>query len=92
MATYLNGQELWDSVVAVVPGYSTRGQTEVLDWEKKNAMALHAIQVSCTQEAFVVIKDITSAEAAWAALFKTFRWEPEDTERQSPYELKSFGN
>ena len=92
MKTYLYGQQLWGFVEADVPDFSTLGQTEVLDWYKKNAMALHAIQVSCTQEAFVVIKDITSAEAAWAALFKTFRWEPEDTERQSPYELKSFGN
>ena len=80
MKTYLYGQQLWGFVESDVPAdFSTLGQTEVLDWYKKNALALHAIQISCTHEAFVVIKGITSAKAAWAALDNSFRWKPSDT-------------
>ena len=38
------------------------------DWSKKNAMALHVIQISCSQRICHVISLITSAKIAWKTL------------------------
>ena len=38
------------------------------DWSKKNAMALHVIQISCPQRICHVISLITSAKIAWKTL------------------------
>ena len=38
------------------------------DWSRKNAMALHVIQISCSQRICHVISLITSAKIAWKTL------------------------
>ncbi|GKV18441.1 hypothetical protein SLEP1_g28825 [Rubroshorea leprosula] len=61
MEHYLVAQNLWDVVqVNEMPGQG--------EWIQKNALALHAIKVSCGTEMFNRIKKINSAKAAWDAL------------------------
>ena len=85
MRTYLYGQELWDIVDPDAPlDYATLTETEMAarntemaSRNKKNAIALHAIQISCDRNAFPVIKQITSAKTAWMALDDYCRFKPD---------------
>ncbi|VVA34690.1 PREDICTED: ankyrin repeat-containing [Prunus dulcis] len=56
------------------------GEEEAADkfkaWRKKNATALHTIQISCGQEAFSLIKNTTSAKRAWDTLAEQFKPKP----------------
>ncbi|GLT58538.1 hypothetical protein SLA2020_314240 [Shorea laevis] len=64
MEHYLVAQDLWD----VVQSSRMPGEGNKREWMKKNALALHAIGMSCGREAFDQIKNMRSAKAAWDAL------------------------
>ncbi|GLT37739.1 hypothetical protein SLA2020_120400 [Shorea laevis] len=61
---YLVAHDLWD----VVQSSKIPGGGNKREWMKKNALALHAIGISCGREAFDQIKDKRSAKVAWDAL------------------------
>ncbi|RVW32731.1 hypothetical protein CK203_045555 [Vitis vinifera] len=66
LRNYLIGQGLWDVVSGVDPKPGEKGETEAFEtWRKKNAMALHAIQMSCGSHALVNIRETDSAKFAW---------------------------
>ncbi|KAL5568404.1 hypothetical protein UlMin_024979, partial [Ulmus minor] len=64
--TYLLAQDLWDVVEAPIP---SEAETEAgKAWCKRNAAALHAIHISCSSDAFNVIRKICWAKEAWDTL------------------------
>ncbi|BFG21071.1 hypothetical protein CerSpe_073450 [Prunus speciosa] len=71
--TYLLAQDLWD-VVEEEEEYDEEeeeeeeAEDEFKAWRKKNAMALHKIQISCGREAFSLIRNTSSAKHAWDTL------------------------
>ncbi|KAL5567470.1 hypothetical protein UlMin_024045, partial [Ulmus minor] len=68
--TYLKAQDLWDVVEAPIPG---EAETETdKGWYKRNAAALHAIQISCSSDTFNVIRKIRLAKEAWDTLATNF--------------------
>ena len=77
MKTYLLREELWETVEADEPDFTTLGQIEINAWKKKNAGALHAIQISCAPVAFREIEETSSAKTAWIRLEKCCVWKPE---------------
>ncbi|GKV40341.1 hypothetical protein SLEP1_g47999 [Rubroshorea leprosula] len=62
---YLVAQDVWD----VVEPRPTTEETNEMVWTKKNALALHAIKISCGAKAFDLIKNKESAREAWKELF-----------------------
>ena len=67
--TYLIAQDLWDIVEATDECPKQEDdEAASKDWSKKNAMALHVIQISCPQRICHVISLITSAKIAWETL------------------------
>ena len=58
--TYLIAQDLWDIIEDDEDAFKDGG--------KKNATALHVIQISCPQRICHVISLITSAKIAWKTL------------------------
>lgn len=79
MKTYLLGQDLWDIVEADEPTAAATDddngarEVEIKAWKKKNAVALHAIQISCLKPAFDLIQDISSAKIAWDTLAENYK-------------------
>ena len=69
MKTYLIAQDLWD-IVNTTDECPKQEDDEAAfkAWSKKNAMALHVIQMSCPQRICHVISLITSAKIAWETL------------------------
>ncbi|GKV25918.1 hypothetical protein SLEP1_g35294 [Rubroshorea leprosula] len=75
MKSYLVSQDLWD---AVLHSWTPVG-VDTKEWIKKDAAALHAIQISCEPNKFDVIEEITSAKTAWDTLKqKHIEKHPED--------------
>ncbi|KAJ7974927.1 Ankyrin repeat-containing protein [Quillaja saponaria] len=73
MKNYLLGQDLWDVIVEdQLPG-SDIDTSESKSWRRKNAAALHAIQMSCGPESFSKTMEIDSAKSAWDALYNKYR-------------------
>ncbi|KAL5549506.1 hypothetical protein UlMin_004737 [Ulmus minor] len=69
MKAYLVAQDLWD----VVEADQAPDEAEALKaWKKTNAAALHAIQISCSSDAFSEIRQISSAKSAWDTLAEKF--------------------
>ncbi|GKV02909.1 hypothetical protein SLEP1_g15287 [Rubroshorea leprosula] len=64
MKYYLVTQDLWN----VVQSSKKPAGGNKRELMKKNALALHAIGISCGREAFDQIKNIDSAKGAWDAL------------------------
>ncbi|GKV53967.1 hypothetical protein SLEP1_g60478, partial [Rubroshorea leprosula] len=64
MEHYLVAQDLWE----VIQSYRMPRGGNKREWMKKNALALHAIGISCGRETFDQIKNIRSAKCAWDAL------------------------
>ncbi|XP_020411967.1 uncharacterized protein LOC18787803 isoform X3 [Prunus persica] len=75
--TYLLAQDLWDVVEEEHEDDDEEEEEEADDkfkaWRKKNATALHKIQISCGQEAFSLISNTTSAKRAWDTLAEKFK-------------------
>ena len=67
--TYLIAQDLWD-IVEATDECPKQEDDEAASkaWTRKNAMALHVIQISCPQWICHVISLITSAKIAWETL------------------------
>ena len=67
--TYLIAQDLWDIVEATDECPKPEDDEAAFKaWSKKNALALHVIQISCPQRICHVISLITSAKIAWETL------------------------
>ncbi|GKV07290.1 hypothetical protein SLEP1_g19085 [Rubroshorea leprosula] len=65
MQDYLMSQDLGDVVeLSQLPAEGNMGR----EWIKKNALALHAIKISCGEEMFDQIKEMNSAKDVWYAL------------------------
>ncbi|KAI8535846.1 hypothetical protein RHMOL_Rhmol10G0206400 [Rhododendron molle] len=64
---YLVGQGLWDVVAGKIP-QPAKDADDYEDWTKKNAVALHAIQLSCGPDIYKKFGKTTSAKDAWEHL------------------------
>ncbi|KAL6289350.1 hypothetical protein ACE6H2_006860 [Prunus campanulata] len=76
LRNYLLAQDLWDAVEATdEPPEDEEKEADdpFKAWRKKNAMALHTIQISCGPEAFALIRDSNSAKFSWDALAANFK-------------------
>ncbi|XP_020411805.1 uncharacterized protein LOC18787791 isoform X1 [Prunus persica] len=77
---YLLAQDLWD-VVEQDEEEEDEEEEEADDkfkaWRKKNATALHKIQILCGREAFSLIRNATSAKRAWDTLAEKFKRKPD---------------
>ena len=77
--TYLIAQDLWDIVEATDKCPKQEDdEAASKDCSKKNAMALHVIQISCSQRICHVISLITSAKIAWETLEEICRFHKSD--------------
>ena len=66
---YLIAQDLWDIVEATDECPKQEDDEATFKtWNKKNAMSIHMIQISCPQWICHVISLITSAKIAWETL------------------------
>lgn len=76
--SYLVGQGLWD----VVSTEATSAEEATPEWQKKNAQALHAIQLACGSRAYSKYKKNThvSAKFAWDHLAEMRPSASHDTE------------
>ena len=67
--TYLIAQDLWDIVEATDECPKQEDDEAAFKaWTRKNAMALHVIQISCEPRVCFVIRRISSAKIAWDTL------------------------
>ncbi|XP_021831051.1 ankyrin repeat-containing protein ITN1-like [Prunus avium] len=71
--TYLLAQDLWD---VVEEDEEEEADDKFKVSKKKNATALHKIQISCGREAFSLIRNTTSAKRAWDTLAEKFKPKP----------------
>ncbi|KAB5544040.1 hypothetical protein DKX38_012152 [Salix brachista] len=67
MKNYMLAHDLWD---LIDPADHQEGDQDVDSkaWRKKNAAALHAIQISCSPDILSTIRSIVSAKDAWDTL------------------------
>ena len=87
--TYLQAQDLWDCVITEKPPQFEVNRSAFKEWNKKNIMALHVIQISCGPNTFSEIRNIKdSAKDAWKTLEEKYKSKhPEsssNTESRSP--------
>ncbi|KAJ6428802.1 hypothetical protein OIU84_020457 [Salix udensis] len=92
MKSYMLAQDLWDFIE---PADHQEGDQEVdsepIDhregdskaWRKKNAAALHAIQISCSPHILSTIRSIISAKDAWDTLANSQQQHSPSNEVQS---------
>ncbi|VVA34691.1 PREDICTED: ankyrin, partial [Prunus dulcis] len=82
---YLLAQDLWDVLEEDEEEDEDEEEEETEEeaddkfraWKKKkNATALHKIQISCGREAFSLIRNATSAKSAWDTLAEKFKPKP----------------
>ncbi|KAK9291470.1 hypothetical protein L1049_019418 [Liquidambar formosana] len=85
LKTYLIGQGLWD----VVSPTGTKLAHE--SWERQNAMALHAIQISCGPNVVSKIRETESAKIAWEYLAEKHRLPPPSPHEEGPEEKRAVG-
>nr|DAD22616.1 TPA_asm: hypothetical protein HUJ06_024079 [Nelumbo nucifera] len=64
LRNYLLGEELWEIVDGTEP-IPQATQPQYKTWRKKNAQALHAIQITCGADMFSHIKQFDVAKPAW---------------------------
>ncbi|CAN6708094.1 unnamed protein product [Malus baccata var. baccata] len=68
--TYLLAKDLWD-VVHLETEDKENAQSRA--WKKKDAKALYAIQNSCGDDTYKLIKDKTTAKEAWDTLYQKLK-------------------
>ncbi|XP_041000027.1 uncharacterized protein LOC121246093 [Juglans microcarpa x Juglans regia] len=74
---YFLAQDLWDIFETTAkPPKPEDDAIEFKAWRKKNAAALHAIQISCGVEIQSQINDISSAKTVWDMLPKLVHQPP----------------
>ncbi|KAF7129617.1 hypothetical protein RHSIM_Rhsim10G0137600 [Rhododendron simsii] len=76
---YLVGQGLWDVVTGKIP-QPGKDADDYEDWKKKNALALHAIQLSCGPDIYKKFGKTSSAKDAWEHLAPSHLRQPDDHE------------
>ncbi|XP_062082954.1 uncharacterized protein LOC133789205 [Humulus lupulus] len=90
LKAYLEAQGVWDVVDESEPSNQPEenqdhqdNDHEIVvnnsnghDWRKKNAMALYAIRISCSEESLSLIRDITSPKIAWDTLAESYNNRP----------------
>ncbi|XP_058187977.1 uncharacterized protein LOC131304660 [Rhododendron vialii] len=76
---YLISQGLWDVVTGKKP-QPAKDADGYEDWTRKNALALHAIQLSCGPEIYKKFRKTTSAKDAWEHLAPSQLRRPDDHE------------
>ncbi|KAL5129010.1 Serine/threonine-protein phosphatase 6 regulatory ankyrin repeat subunit C [Glycine soja] len=82
---YLTSEDLWINVIE--DGGNTETMSQEGEWKKKNAKALHIIQMSCGSETLSQIKETTTARGAWntlASLYKSRLGAKADIEQGLP--------
>ncbi|XP_020415689.1 uncharacterized protein LOC18783198 [Prunus persica] len=78
---YLLAEDVWDLVEATTePPKPEDGEVAFKAWRKNNAKALLAIQTSCGDDTYPIIKGITEAKAAWDALAEELKSSDSDKE------------
>ncbi|KAI5340564.1 hypothetical protein L3X38_019838 [Prunus dulcis] len=78
---YLLAEDVWDLVEATTePPKPEDGEVAFKAWRKNNAKALLAIQTSCGDDTYPIIKGITEAKAAWDALAEELK--PSDSDKE----------
>ncbi|XP_057491895.1 uncharacterized protein LOC130777505 isoform X2 [Actinidia eriantha] len=77
---YLISQGLWD-VVSEMKARPAEDSDDYEDWRRKNALALHAIQLSCGPDTFYKFRKTTSAKEAWEHLAPSHLTRPAAEER-----------
>ncbi|XP_070673022.1 uncharacterized protein [Malus domestica] len=71
--TYLLAEDLWDIIdegTDECPKTEDEEKAQSKAWKKKDAKALYAIQNSCADETYQLIKNKTTAKQAWNTLSK----------------------
>ena len=94
--TYLRAQNLWH----IVESRNKPPQFEINrrafnEWNNKNVMALHVIQISCGPETFCTIRGLTSAKTAWKTLedkYKPKRTKSRTTTKNPSSNKRKSGN
>ncbi|KAF5465284.1 hypothetical protein F2P56_015304 [Juglans regia] len=82
---YLLAQDLWDIFETTTePPKPEDDAVEFKAWRKKNAAALHAIQISCGVEIQSQINDISSAKTVWDMLPKLVHQPPSKGPSDNP--------
>ncbi|KAM1187829.1 hypothetical protein ACFX2J_023709 [Malus domestica] len=79
MKTYFKAEDLWGIVKGTVDKPPVGEERKA--WKKKDAKALYAIQNSCGDDIYPLIKDKTTAEKAWDTLSWRLRYESPDERR-----------
>ncbi|GKV34309.1 hypothetical protein SLEP1_g42686 [Rubroshorea leprosula] len=85
MEHYLLAQDLGDVVLSSEMPHAHGEDTR--EWIKKNALALHAIKISCEAEKFDRIKKMNSAKDAWNALAELCKPPNEDGNKDTGFEI-----
>ena len=65
---YLLSRDLWEIVVGNTEHPTDQEGKKFKAWTKKNATALHAIQISCGPEILSQVRKFETAKSAWNAL------------------------
>ncbi|KAG5239569.1 protein ACCELERATED CELL DEATH [Salix suchowensis] len=76
MKSYMIAHDLWD---LIEPAHHQE-EVDSKAWRKKNAAALHAIQVSCSPRILSKIRSIFSAKEAWDSLANSLFVEAESSQ------------
>ncbi|KAH7860543.1 hypothetical protein Vadar_014721 [Vaccinium darrowii] len=76
---YLIGQGFWDVVTGKKP-QPPKDADDYEDWTIRNALALHAIQLSCGPDIYKKFRKTTSAKDAWEHLAPSNLRPPDDHE------------
>ncbi|KAH7860807.1 hypothetical protein Vadar_018257 [Vaccinium darrowii] len=76
---YLIGQGLWDVVTGKKP-QPANDADDYEDWTRENALALHAIQLSCGPDIYKKFRKTTVAKDAWEHLAPSQLRRPDDHE------------
>lgn len=80
---YLRGQGIWHNVVENIPlSYPLKSTDE---WQRKDAQALHAIQLACGSDNLRHISKCESAKDAWNKLQTSFAQEIKAKANQPPH-------
>uniref|UniRef100_A0A5B7APG1 Uncharacterized protein n=1 Tax=Davidia involucrata TaxID=16924 RepID=A0A5B7APG1_DAVIN len=89
MKSYLLSEEVWDIVMGTEAKPDEAKKKAFKTWRKKNAKALHAIQVSCGPKALSSISEKDTAKDAWDSLASLHEPEETSVNPQQPSEPSS---
>lgn len=66
--SYMLANNLWEFIIREIPA----NRNNWPGWERRNARALHAIQISCGPDILSQIRHIESAREAWNSLDRMY--------------------